>query len=193
MKDLQAERAWEFFAPQCLKWAPNGQELLRRWYRHRFTNFVRKQFSLMKVDPPRPLGSEQMFFKHFPYLKDKWDREKAGLAVMEPSPSLLLDRWYKQRRHEYIKNWLKFNRTGDNYNIKNQKYFYAFRNMLCSVRPRLKWWFFWFNNISLIVGLIFVAILLKKTTFRLFQWNCVLIWFFRQYFICDQSLWKLFY
>ena len=166
--DLEGERAWLKFAPQCLKWAPSAKELLDRWYRHRFTIFVREEFIKRKQNPPRPIGSEEIFFKTYPYLKPKWLKVKKTSQSIEPTSALLLDRWFKQRKYEFKKNWLKRNRCADKFNIANQKFVYANRGSLCNIRPRMDGIAFWFNNIAVICILLLLAVILWKKNFKLF-------------------------
>ena len=160
--DPVAEEEWEKFEKNCLKWRPTGAELRQRWFRHRFTNFVRKEFNEMNIKPPKPLGSEEVFFTLYPHLKDEWEAEKRKSEALVPTESLMLERWLKQRKFEFKKNWFKRHRADNAFNIKNANLIEADIAAFCNVRPVFNSAVTKTNTFALICILFLVIFILYK-------------------------------
>jgi hypothetical protein len=108
--DFAIGKAWSGFQRQCLKLKPSKPELRRRWLRYRFTRFVFNYFKSMNKKSPNPIGDEEHFFRNYPHLRQKWLKEKERSLMVLPSDAVLFDRWFKTRKYEFQKRWLKKNR-----------------------------------------------------------------------------------
>ncbi len=59
---------------------------------------------------PNPIEEEEYFFRTHPHLLQKCLEEKECSQIILPTDSVLFDRWFKTRKYEFQKRWLKKNR-----------------------------------------------------------------------------------